>query len=413
MKIKHFIIEIMVFILFLLPTYCLATDNSISVDSEAALLCDMDTGKILYEKNRNEKMYPASTTKMLTAIITIENANLNDTIQVKESIVNAIPSGYSIAGLKPNELLTVEQLLNVLLVHSANDAADVLGDYIGGSIPEFAEMMNKKAQDIGCTNSHFTNPSGKHDDNHYITAEDLAKIALYCMKNDTFKSIVAKTSYTLPATNISEKKTFKNTNSLQNPDSKYYFPDTIGIKTGFTSQAKHCLVSASDKDGLRLLCVVLGGDRTEDNSDARFVDSKNLLSYGYDNYELKTIVSPNTEITSIDVLGATDDTKKLDLLSTEPLRLVLERTTLGDSFTPQITLNNNIKAPIKKGTILGTVSYTIDNKNYEQDLVASHDVQKDYTLIYIIIAVIIIFIIIVSLILFKKKRKDRYKYSSW
>ena len=410
MKIKHFIITIIVSILFLVPTYCFATDNSISVDSEAVLLCDMDTGKVLYEKNRNEKMYPASTTKMLTAILTIENANLNDTIQVKESIVNAIPSGYSIAGLKGNEMVTVEQLLNVLLVHSANDAADVLGDYIGGSIPEFAEMMNKKAQEIGCTNSHFTNPSGKHDDDHYTTAEDLLKIAMYCMQNDTFKSIVAKTSYTLPATDISEERTFKNTNSLLNEDSKYYYPNAIGIKTGFTSEAKHCLVSASDNNGFKLLCVVLGGDRTKNNEDARFVDSKNLLSYGYNTFEPKTIVSPNTEVTSIDVVGATNSTKKLDLLSTEPLRLVLEKTASKIDITPEITLNSSIEAPIKKGTILGTASYTIDGKTYTQDIIASHDVEKDYTIIYFIIAGIIALIIIISIILIAKKRNNRYRF---
>lgn len=174
--------------------------------SSACLLMEESTGKILYSKNANSIMYPASTTKIMTAILTLENCKLSDTAVVSHNAVFSIPSGYSTASLVEGEVLTIEQLLNVLLIPSANDAAVVLAEHIAGSVEAFSDMMNSKAVELGCLNTHFVNPNGIHNENHYSTAYDLALIGKYAMKFPTFKEISSKTRYTLPITNAYSKE---------------------------------------------------------------------------------------------------------------------------------------------------------------------------------------------------------------
>lgn len=169
-------------------SFASVNESDLDITSEAALLIDNNTGKILYGKNENEKKYPASITKILTAILTIENCNLNDKVTVDYDSIAIVPSGYSVAALQVGEELTVEELLKVLLVHSANDAANVLAVHVGGSIDSFASMMNSKAQELGCKNSHFVNPSGKHEQDHYSTATDIATIMKYCMQTQLLKA---------------------------------------------------------------------------------------------------------------------------------------------------------------------------------------------------------------------------------
>ncbi len=220
---------------------------------------DNKTQKILFSKNENEKMYPASTTKIVTAILTLENCNLDDIVTVSYDAVMSIPDGYSSASLQIGETLTVEQLLQLLLVHSANDAANVLAEHIGGSVESFVSMMNTKINELQLSNTHFTNTFGKHDDNHYTTAKDLATIMQYCIKNETFRKIAGSASCAIPATNKYGTRKYNSTNELIIPNSKYYYPILTCGKTGFTSQAGDCLVSCSYKDDLELICVILGG----------------------------------------------------------------------------------------------------------------------------------------------------------
>lgn len=242
MKFKKFFILFLA-IIFLSSSSCLATN--ISAECPAAILIHADTGKILYEKNAQRAMFPASTTKIMTAILVLENTKLSDTATVSYNAVRSVPAGYSRANLQIGEVFTIEQLLHVLLIPSANDAANVLAEHIGKSISNFADMMNQKAIEIGCKNTHFVNPSGIHDNNHYSTAYDLALIGQYAMKNDTFRNIVCKTSCSLPATDkyVSDDRVFTTTNDLlkintsTEPDN-YYYPYAIGIKTGFTTPAR-------------------------------------------------------------------------------------------------------------------------------------------------------------------------------
>lgn len=205
-------------------------ENVPNISSPSALLMDLNSGKVLYDKNMNKKMYPASLTKVMTAIIVLENCELNDIATVSYDAVMTLSSGYVTANLQIGEELTVEQLLYVLMVGSSNDAAIVLAEHVSGSVDEFAKLMNEKATELGCTSTNFVNPNGVHDENHYSTAYDLALISRYAMQNETFRELVSTTSYKLPATNKydREDRLFTTTNALlivnnnQRADNYYY-----------------------------------------------------------------------------------------------------------------------------------------------------------------------------------------------
>lgn len=196
---KSLLFLVAFFILLNIPLFSFA--DEISINSKAAVLVENNTGKILYEKNSTEKMYPASTTKIMTAILVLENCNLSDIVTVSASALDNIPSGYVTCNLQVGEELSVENLMYALMVPSANDAACVLAEHVGGSIQGFSNMMNSKALEIGCTNTHFVNPNGIHDDAHYSTAYDMYLIADYAIKNPSLKKFITATEYTLPATN--------------------------------------------------------------------------------------------------------------------------------------------------------------------------------------------------------------------
>ena len=202
-KNKIFIMPFLIILTLLNFSFVFAAEEQLEIPNITAnsyIVIDNKTNKVLYNKNENKKMYPASTTKILTAIITLENCNLDDTVTASYDAVMSIPEGYSTANIQIGEKLTVEQLLEVLLVHSANDAANVLAEFVGGSIDSFVNMMNTKLNEIGANNSHFTNAYGLHDENHYTTAKDLAKIMQYCLKNETFRKISGQASCAISAT---------------------------------------------------------------------------------------------------------------------------------------------------------------------------------------------------------------------
>lgn len=414
-RLKKILIFLLILI-FTLPTYIAYANNDESQDlnlySEAAVLIDAKTGSILYSKDSDKKMYPASTTKILTAIIALEKCNLSDIVTVSRSAVLAIPAGYSSAYLSEGEQISVRDLLSVFLVHSANDAGYVLAEYISGSIEEFAVLMNEKALAIGCTDTHFTNPSGIHDEEHYTTAYDLSLIAKYCMENPTFRNYVSLESCTIGSTNKSDARTYVNTNDLINPSSKYYLENCIGIKTGYTSEARNCLISAYAQDDLEFICVILGAGQTENGDSARYVDSIALFDYGISNFSMQTLAQKDEVIETIEIANGTKDTRNLDLILQDSLSGLLKNN--SEIPNPSIVLNENLSAPIAKNSVVGTVTYLVDDVAYTQNLLASHDVAEDSFLVFIF-KVILGIILVLALILTifsktknKKKRKRKY-----
>lgn len=412
MKLKKLIKIIIIFLILdfiIFSSRCYATD--LELYSNSAILIEKDSGKILYSVNENEKMYPASTTKVLTAIIAIENLPLDKKLTASYNAIMSIPAGYSNAAIQIGESLTVKELLEVFLVHSANEAGYILAEDISGSISEFANLMNKKAEKIGCKNTHFTNPSGLHDENHYTTAYDLALIARYCMKNETFRKIVSMSSCTIAATDKYEERYFKNTNEMLNPKSEYYNENIIGIKTGYTRQAQNCLISAIQKNGIELISVVLGSPASvgEKGVSGKYTDTQTLFDYGITNFGYKNLIKAGQIITQVNVKHSTEDTKNLDLIAEKAIE-VFSNNSLSSDLEPKIILVENISAPIKANTVLGTINYTIDGINYTSNLLAKNDVESSpylQNVLKIIFAVIIL--IIVYKLMYSGKNKNKNK----
>lgn len=418
MKLKKFLIVLLIIFINIPNFYFVKAEQEnteLALYSNAAILIDSHTGKTLYEKNANEKLYPASTTKILTAIIAIENCDLNATTTVSKTAVLSVPPGYSSSYLSEGEVISIKDLLTVLLVHSANDAGFVLAEYISGSTESFSELMNKKASEIGCQNSNFLNPSGIHNSDHYTTAYDLALIARYCMKNETFRNIVCQSSCIIEPTNKYGERKYLTTNDLLNPSSKYYMEDCIGIKTGFTSQAQSCLVAGFSKDDLELICVILGGNYLENGDRATFTDAHTLYDYGYKNYCLKTIFSKGDIGFSTTIAKATKKTKNLDLILEDDLKVLIR--TDENVPDPVIDIPDTVFAPISQNETLATISYTVDGITYKSNLLASHEVKKSYFAVFLLIFVFILMIVFIririNILKMKKKRKRKRKYKTY
>lgn len=410
---KQMIILLAMIFILLNSSFVFAASEPPHLISQAAILMDNKTEKILYEKNANEKMYPASTTKIVTAILVLEHCDLNETVTVSYDATMSIPDGYSSADLQVGEQLTVEQLLELLLVHSANDAANVLAEHIGGSVESFVSMMNTKIHELGLSNTNFTNTFGKHDDNHYTTAQDLAKIMQYCIKNEEFRKLAGKASCSIPATNKYGVRKYTSTNELIIPNSRNYYAYLTCGKTGYTSQAGDCLISCSFKDNLETICVILGG-KTVNGTSTRFSETKTLYEYGYDNYAIKTILNQNDVVSQIEVKNGTKDTKNLDLLANTSIDALLDNSLSENEITPTITLKEEIKAPIEQGDPLGSISYTIDGLEYKTDLIASHMVEKSKLFEYFIkIGIGILIIFLIYYIFFHKKKTNVYEFKGF
>lgn len=410
---KILIFNLIVFIVLNFSFCVYGANTNINLYSEAAIIMDTETEQILYQKNIDKKMYPASTTKILTAIIAIEKCNLEDIVTATNSAISQVPSGYSSAYISDGEEMTVKDLLTVFLVHSANEAGYILAEHCSGSVEAFSNLMNEKAQEIGCKNSHFLNPSGIHNDNHYTTAYDLCLIANYCMKNNTFRNIVSMPKCTIDPTNKSLKRVYTNTNSLLNSNSQYYVENCIGIKTGYTKEAGNCLVSCFNKNNIEIICVVLGAGNIGNSDASRFIDSKNLFNYTYSNFDKKKIVNKNDVIQNIEISNATKETKNLNLIIENDITALVN---LNDDIpNPTISLNDNISAPIEANTQLGTVTYHINGIEYKQNILAETTVKKDFTFLkisLIFVVFVVIFVLTIFINIKRKKKKRKLKYSS-
>ncbi len=247
--------------------------------TDYCILMDADTGNILYEKNSNEQCYPASVTKLMTALLVVENCNMSDTLTVSSNAVASVKYGDATAGLKKGEEFTIEQALNIMLIKSANDMAYALGEYVGGSIANFATMMNKKAEELGCLNTHFSNASGLTDVNHYTTAYDMALICRAVIDVPAIMNAISYTkSYSVPPTNMtSDTRYYKLSHSMVT--GKYLYEHCIGGKTGYTDAAGHTLATFAEKDGLRLICIIFNSTDEE-----RYQDTTALFEYAFNNF---------------------------------------------------------------------------------------------------------------------------------
>ena len=251
------------------------------IAAQGAVLYNASTGEFLYEKNADQRFYPASITKILTALLVLENCSLDDVITCSE-VVYDLEDNASNTGLQPGEQLTVREALYTLMLQSANDTANALAEHVAGSVSAFADMMNQKAEYLGCTGTHFTNPSGLTDDNHYTTAHDMALIAQAAYANPDFRVFVSTVEEQVEPTNLHEETRFlTNHHRMLQPDSDYYQEWCTGGKTGFTSAAWNTLVTFGEKGGRRYVCVLLHGNGAGQN----YLETTDLMNYAFDNFE--------------------------------------------------------------------------------------------------------------------------------
>lgn len=377
---------------------------TLELEAEGAVLIEQETGKVLYEKNKDEKLYPASTTKILTALLAIENGNLDEIVTVGNE-ANLAPRDSSLACIDVGEKITLKDLLVGLLVSSGNDAALTIGAHIGRivsgdpdmpynqALDKFYELMNSRAAELGATNSHFINPHGYHNKDHYTTAYDLALIAREAMKHEVFREIVQITYREYPDWNEVDKndptkkaiRYWVNKNKLLDKDSKeYYYPYATGIKTGYTSHSGHCLVSSATKDGMNLIAVVLKSTRN-----GQWIDSKKLLEYGFEHYTMYEPLKQGQVVATTQISNhAPEDSGMLNIVAAQGFRDVVAKEDVAkiqQNIEWYYTDENNqlhLEAPVYKGQVVGKLTYSLNGKVIAQsELIAERGIERKKAII--------------------------------
>ncbi|MBE7033345.1 MAG: D-alanyl-D-alanine carboxypeptidase [Ruminococcaceae bacterium] len=358
-----------------------SAEEVITAMSPHALLVDMNTGIVIYSKNSTEKVYPSALTNIMTALLVLENCNLEEFVTASESALSNVPSGDNKLGIVKDENLSVRQLLYAMLLASSSDATNLLAEKTSGSIDEFVKLMNIRAKELGMVNTNFTNPTGAHDERHYTTAEDMAILVRVAMENETFREIVKSQSYSIPATeqNPTARKVI-NKNHLVSIllRNDYFYEHATGIKTGYSPEAKSCVAASAERRGISLLALVFEAD-TVDNVAQSFADCKAMFDFVFNNYVSQSIVSEGDIIAQTGVSNTRRD-NKLILKSGKELSVIRYK----NSPEAQITFKDNVKktvsAPVKSGQVIGTREYfadgvsigTVDllaDKSYKLDLI--------------------------------------------
>ncbi len=339
------------------------TDETIPVMSEpvinarSALVMDFESGTILYEKNAYRKRPMASTTKIMTAIIALENCDLDEEVIISKK---AAGMGGSVMGLKAETSIKMIDLLHGMLICSGNDAADAVAEHIGGSIEGFSELMNQKALELGAYSTSFSNPHGLDAENHYTTAYDLAKITRYALNNPVFNEIVKKTEF------YYEGRTLKNTNEMLS-----LYEGADGVKTGYTGLAGRCLVTSATHNDMRFISVVLFCD----TKNLRTSSSQKILDYSFDEYGKVLLMEKGRILGSVKV-ERSRNLQEIMVASAEDLKAVLKYSERDNLYT-RISLPESITAPVRQGTILGTVSiYQGDQIIAETSLIGLNGSQR-------------------------------------
>ncbi len=377
--IKKIILSLMLTILLVgsFPNVSWAAQAAPEISAEAAILIDMKTGEVLYEKNAETVLEPASIAKVLTALLVIENLNLEDTVTIAETL-NVTGNGMN---LSAGETLTIKDLLYGMLVHSSNDAAVVLARQLADTQEEFNQMAEFRAEQIGATNTNVTTASGLNDvKGNVTTARDLALICTEAMKNPIFRDAVSTVKITIPANQVSAERVYSNTNLLlydtkttivvNGIERTPKYKGIIGIKTGETSTAGACIVAAAERDGSEYLAVILNAP----DKLSRFADSIALLDFGYNNYYTYEAISDGVLLEKVRIEGSS----KLRVATEVPggYFITLPKEASASLVTQKIQFKDNISAPLDKGSEVGTISfYLVGEKIGEVDLVTTEDMK--------------------------------------
>lgn len=411
-------------------------NDHFEVKSNILYMSSLDNGTVIFDKNADLKTAPASLTKIITAMVVIENCkDFNEVVTAPKSIIRYFDGkSSSNAGIVPGEHLTVDQLLHLMLIKSANEAASILAYHFGdGDIDKFVGMMNDYVKKLGCKGSHFVNPHGLDEDGQYTTARDLAKVVTHALKNERFEKITSTNTYYLPPNNIRTKQTrFYSTNFLISPSTSYFYEYAKGVKTGTTEKAGCCLISTASKNGYTYLCVAMQGPYEDTNGDNvkenfAFKDSRSAYEWVFKNIKLKVIASPQDVVTAVDVTLS----RKVDHVRLVPKEEISDLVPINVDSTGILiepiksTLPESVQAPIKKGDVIGKAKVLYAGKEIRTiELVAGEDVSRSPLLyvghviktafksttakiVAVVVLLLLIFYIVVNILYSARKKKRK------
>ena len=415
-------------VIFVTAISASAVDYGCDVEpvTKAVYLENLDTGAVVYQKDAEAKMYPASTTKIMTYVIVADHVSDFDgtMVEIKEDVLKGLDPESTVMGLTDHvgEQYSIRDLLYGLMLPSGNDAALVLADYIGSGISGFVDMMNAKASELGCADTHFANPHGLYDSNHYTTAKDMAAITKYACTTQSFMEITNTVSYT-PARFT---QPITNTNYMLINDAEhalYYYPYTKGIKTGYLDEAGKCLVTTGVKDEYNYLCVALGAEYsfTEDVNYA-MLDTAKLYDWAFKTIAYQTVYGTDEVVKSVAInFGKGED--NLNLIPETELKALLPNNYDHSLVQVDVDCEDSFDAPIVKGQVMGTATVRYDDLTVgTTNIVASNDIELDkaalffhnlkewimsHLVLIIIIAVVIIALIITLVAISKAQKRKR------
>ena len=343
-------------------------NDTLSLAAETAVLIDAASGEILYDKDADKKMYPASITKLMTILLALENGKLTDEITFSHDAVYNIEPGSAHIAILEGETLTLEQVLRAIILRSANEASNGVAEYVDGSVEAFAKHMTERAKELGCTNTNFVNANGLFDENHYTTAHDMALIARELLKHEEYRSMMSETDYEIPPTNLqTETRYLHGQHQMLNPNSIYYYKDAIGGKTGYTVEAGNTLVTYAERDGLTLIAVVMKCNGAE-----HYTDTAALFDYGFANYASVKIAAVSDYTSTVPVTETYNKKAvalgKVTIAPSEDVYYTLPKGTDASAVTVKTDIPEGVEGAVKKGQTLGTLQLSYNGKTQKAEL---------------------------------------------
>lgn len=363
-KLSALLITIMLTLAIIAPSAVYAAEEP-KIAAKAAILIDAKNGNILFEKNPDDILFPASTTKVMTALVTFDavkkgEISLEQPLKFSQEAADSLPWDGSSISLKVGEEMKLENLLQGLLIASGNDAAMCIAEGVGGTVDEFVARMNQKAKALKLKNTNFVNPHGLQDKNHYTTVSDMAKIARAAMQYEEFRKIVECAHIYLPETNMSDKRYFINTNNLVSRMRYpyYYYDKATGIKTGSTSEAGYCLVSSAADGDKSVIAVVFNANDIAQSHN----ESKALLQYGITQFNIKRLAQKEDIFGEVKVKQAADGTDHILLSSESNLEVLLPKDADESKIETKTDIPDKVYAPIMPGQVIGKTEFMYDGK---------------------------------------------------
>ena len=350
-------------------------NDTLSLAAETAVLIDAASGEILYDKDADKKMYPASITKLMTILLALENGKLTDEITFSHDAVYNIEPGSAHIAILEGETLTLEQVLRAIILRSANEASNGVAEYVDGSVEAFAKHMTERAKELGCTNTNFVNANGLFDENHYTTAHDMALIARELLKHEEYRSMMSETDYEIPPTNLQTETRYLHGQIcwVKFWCSIYYYKDAIGGKTGYTVEAGNTLVTYAERDGLTLIAVVMKCNGAE-----HYTDTAALFDYGFANYASVKIAAVSDYTSTVPVTETYNkkavDLGKVTIAPSEDVYYTLPKGTDASAVTVKADIPEGVEGTVKKGQTLGTLQLSYNGKTQTVDLIAQNAV---------------------------------------